>query len=639
MTSKPDRRGHVALELLKLFPKSIREDISYSESFRSKYELTVDSVLTLNGLGIAFRSSQLLPAIRTLFKGPDSSILVQPIEGEPVELSIERGAKPELFLRLGELRHRMPSFWMLAEDRSVRLAYFEDEVGSANLLTNVIEAWREKIEKGPLSEDEMDALSEDLKLTPQSVAAAVRGELTVPDGQVSVIVPGKASYYRGLIGERGDANNVEAYAAGNARDQIGRLLKWDFERGLAQCLLRCANPRLSALIDISQTPAADVEAFFAWLSERGDLFSQIAGIEIGIRCLKSFPILEPVLVRMLERIRDEDPEDRTGRLALTVNLFVFVDGELSRLRLFAAEPPFWRRLAASAQASMIEREIVALGGTGDDSSVWASLRAEPFYMQTLADLRQEPRSIPDLISAKQFQVELLMRARIVANETKDTLLEGPLKTLLLGDGENDLQSRTSHPWACAPSPVEGGIDAPLPFPEDLLEELRKPRDEKPLEARVFASVVNFSLVFRFDTETVDLIAGLLRKVKYRLKLEPDSDIGFSLISGLAIIAASARHTGLADEVRILSRVLRRRGVIDSAADNQMRIALTACASRSDLEEWCKAVGEWFFEIADGEIDRGEAPQLRSHLLALCRAVPQLWPHISKADAALAAISY
>ncbi len=53
-------------------------------------------------------------------------------------------------------------------------------------------------------------------------------------------------------------------------------------------------------------------------------------------------------------------------------------------------------------------------------------------------------------------------------------------------------------------------------------------------------------------ETVNLIAGLLREVKYRLKLEPDSDIGFSLIMGLAIIAASARHTGLADEVRILS---------------------------------------------------------------------------------------
>ncbi|ESY66370.1 hypothetical protein X743_28520 [Mesorhizobium sp. LNHC252B00] len=48
------------------------------------------------------------------------------------------------------------------------------------------------------------------------------------------------------------------------------------------------------------TPAADVEAFFAWLSEQGDLFSLIA--EIGIRSLKSFRTLELVLVRMLERI-------------------------------------------------------------------------------------------------------------------------------------------------------------------------------------------------------------------------------------------------------------------------------------------------------------------------------------------------
>src|SRR5437899_2298696 len=58
-------------------PRSLREDISHSESFRSEYDLMVDSVLTLNGLGLSFRSSRLFPAIRTLFKGPDRSVLVK----------------------------------------------------------------------------------------------------------------------------------------------------------------------------------------------------------------------------------------------------------------------------------------------------------------------------------------------------------------------------------------------------------------------------------------------------------------------------------------------------------------------------------------------------------------------------------
>ncbi|WP_444980409.1 HTH domain-containing protein, partial [Methylobacterium trifolii] len=216
----PNLRGAVVLDLLKLFPDSIREDISHSESFRSKYYLTLDSVLTLNCLGISFQSSKLFLAIRKLFDGPDTSIIVKPIEGEPVELSIERGVKPKLFLMLGEVRRQMPSFFVLAEDRETRLGSFEDEVSAANLPPRVIEAWREKIEKGPLTEDEIGTLTQDFKLTPQSVAAAIRGELTAEAGQVSVIVPRKASYYCGLIGERGAASNVEAYAAGNAKAQI-----------------------------------------------------------------------------------------------------------------------------------------------------------------------------------------------------------------------------------------------------------------------------------------------------------------------------------------------------------------------------------------------------------------------------------
>lgn len=119
-----------------------------------------------------------------------------------------------------------------------------------------------------------------------------------------------------------------------------------------------------------------------------------------------------------------------------------------------------------------------------------------------------------------------------------------------------------------------------PFPEDLLADLRKPQEGKPLEARVFASVVNFSQVFKFDHEIAGLIANLLRKVKYRLNLGSDTEISFSLIMGLASIAASARHSELADEVRILARVLRRRGDVSAGAENQMRIALLACASRA-----------------------------------------------------------
>ncbi|MES0030914.1 hypothetical protein [Mesorhizobium sp. M0040] len=637
MVEPLDTRKNLAVELLRIFPPSIGVDALEDTVFRERYGLSLDATITFNGLDASIKRSALFPAIRALYANPQTSIPVKTVDGTSAKLSMELEKEPKLFLSLGEARHEIPSFWMLAENKDIRLSGFQVEVAERNLPTDTIESWRQKIEERPLSDEEMSDLKEDLALVPQEVAKAIRHEAMQNEGRVSVLVPRNARYYRGLIGDRGDAANVEKYAAGNAKAQVDRLLNWDFGRGLAQCLLFCANPRLSALIDISGKAPEEVKSFFRWLANEGDRFSQIAGVEVGIRAFSKYPQIEPYLVKIIEDVRDENPSDKDGRLALTAHLFVFADGELARTRCFADAPPYWRRLAATAQASILERAIVSLGGAGEDWSEWAHLRAQHFFMQTLADLREEPRWLPDLMTPAQLRLELLMRARIVSNEFQSDISDGPLRSLVLGKEPNQLETLTSVPTAAAPSPVEGGIAAPIEFPKDLQADLRAPQDGKVLEAKIFASVVNFSMTFHFDKEIAGLISNLLRSVKYRLAFEQDADITFTLLMGLASIAASARYPELADELRILTRVLGRRGDLKADAEAKMRIALVACASRKDKLEWCKTVGEWLLEIANGELERKEAARFRSHLRTLCHAVPELWQHTAKVDATLSAL--
>lgn len=634
-----DDRALLALELLKLFPLSVGADAVKDGGFRERHGLSFDATITFNRSGVSIKRSRLYPAIRTLFGKRQTSVAVETTEGKFAELSMESDEnRPKLFLSVEELREQIPSFRMLAESRDVRSTCFEQEVAVRYLPTKTVEAWKQKIEEHALSDDEIDDLIEDLSFTPQAIAAVIRNEFGKEEGNVSAVVPTSGKYYRNLIGDRGNASNVEEYAAGNARTQVEQLLNWDFKRGLQQCLLFCANPRLSALIDISGRSPQEVENLFIWLASDADRFSQIAGIEVGIRALAEYPKIEPILIGLIKDICGEGTTVETGRLALTANLFVFVDGELARRQTFANEPPYWRRLAATSQASMIERTIVTLGGTREDMSEWANLRAEDFVMQTLTDLREEPRWLPDQMNARQLRIELLTRARIAGLEMQDSLPDGPLRELLLGKGENQLEALTSVPSAYAPSPVEAGIESPKAFPEDLLTDLRNSLESEALEARTFASVVNFSQVFRFDHEIAGLISELLRKVQYRLDLEVNTDISFTLIMGLASVAASARHPELADEVRILARVLARRGDLIADAEGRMRIALVASASRKDMQEWCESVGDWLFEIANGEFEREEAARFRSYVRTLCHAVPELWQHTAKVDAAMAAIS-
>ncbi len=68
----------------------------------------------------------------------------------------------------------------------------------------------------------------------------------------------------------------------------------------------------------------------------------------------------------------------------------------------------------------------------------------------------------------------------------------------------------------------------------------------------------------------------------------------------------------------------------------MRIGLIAAASETDLQKWSATVGEWFTEIAYGEIDCDQARAMRSHVRRLCELVPLLWKSCGKAEAAFAA---
>jgi hypothetical protein len=63
---------------------------------------------------------------------------------------------------------------------------------------------------------------------------------------------------------------------------------------------------------------------------------------------------------------------------------------------------------------------------------------------------------------------------------------------------------------------------------------------------------------------------------------------------------------LADELRILTRVMRRRGRLGADPDDELRVAMIAAASRPDLNEWAHFAGEWISEIAFEVADQQKA---------------------------------
>ena len=127
----------------------------------------------------------------------------------------------------------------------------------------------------------------------------------------------------------------------------------------------------------------EVIQLFEWLEGSGDRISQLGGIELGFAQLDAFPELEPFLLRLTRTFLNDDPDDNDGRLSLLSSLVVLVDGEFARVGILRNRRPYWRRLAAIAQESIIERQAMGARTPVKVFREWATEgRAELFYLQT-----------------------------------------------------------------------------------------------------------------------------------------------------------------------------------------------------------------------------------------------------------------
>jgi hypothetical protein len=189
-----------------------------------------------------------------------------------------------------------------------------------------------------------------------------------------------------------------------------------------------------------------------------------------------------------------------------------------------------------------------------------------------------------------------------------------------------------------PGPLEGGVEAVNPMPSEIEQQVYEDLKAEVVTPQSFTGLVNTALIFKLGPQMADLAAEAVRRAKYQLRDIGANAPAFSLLYGLAIVAAVTRSEGLAAEVRVLVRGVRRRpgGAIDLS--DTLRIVLAAAAAYSDIDKWCTFLGEWITELSYEDMDRSGAKALWSRIRDLCQIERRLWGTCARADAACASLS-
>ncbi len=637
MMNNPYVKSALAQTALDLTPPLIRETLLKKSDFREEYSLKADATLSFPDIGTTFHLSSLHNAARSVLSGA-SKKKVNDTKAQKWRLKniSEEGDLPHLSLSRGEKSSPLYSLAALSPDRDTRLRFLEEAISDVNLPNSASDPWRNILSERALEDDEIDECLSEFRDTPIQMVRTIQSEIRARKINMSSLVPPTRRYFERLVGEYNGSNSIWEYAASSGRSLFAQLSAWHPYYGFLFSLLLSSHSSLTDEINIDQLSNEDLVRAYDFLVHHGDRISQLGAIEVGLRVLPSRPEIEQPLIHLIEQIRDDDIEGEMSGFKLLSALFCLVDGQLSKTRLLSVEPPFYRRLAALSQAALIHRQLTSSPVDIDQFSEWAFNKREGFYMQSLADMRLEPRWDPNFAMASHIKADFFGRIIIAAKKYEQNIKDSQIYDLVLTNKDESLQTFSDSLETWLPGPLDGALNTQNSLPSEVAEVIETQLSATEVGPLSFPALVNYALLYPIGADHAELAVRALKRADYHLRNIKDKLELFAILDGLAKVAAVSRNPLLADELWIVVRRYRHDVEYALSIQEVIRICLIAAASRSQLDEWTEFVGDWLTELAFGDLKDEEAQGLHLCLSSLCHAVPELWVSCGRADAALSA---
>ena len=619
-------------------PPSIRESLLKDSGFREQYQLPTVSVLSFEDFTVQF--SVLSDAIRSVLSGSASEEVIDESNNKwQIRNTSPEGKLPNLVIYGDVERTLPPIFTALSPDKKTRLSSFDLAAHDVNLPECTSEYWREVLSIRALNNEEIFDIDDDFRYTPMGTSIKLDSEISGGESTITSLVPPSRVYFERLVGKFDGSPDIRAYATGSGKSLFDQLSKWRPIDGFLLSLFLSSHSSLTDEIDIDKLSCEDLVKAYTYLVTNGDRFSQLGAVEVGLRVLPSRPELEEPLVRLIEIIRDDSADKPTSAFKLLSTLFCFVDGELARIRLFSETPPFYRRLAAMSQASLVHRQLVYSSVDIDRfCDMMPDDRRFQHYVQSLTDMRKEPRWDPRFTAPAQMKSEFIGRIMISADRFKGTITNSQVCELLYSEESTSLRKYSNLFHSYLPGPLEGKEKTQVDLPQEFAEMIKDQLGSNLTTPSSFTALVNLGLVFGLSKELSELAVHTLKSGNYRLRNVETRRQLVATLYGLAAVAAATRNTALSDALRIVVRKYREDSSYVLSIQEMTNVNLTAAASHSELNNWVDFVGECMSDIAFGDLNGDDGLQCYVYLIGLCHAVPELWVSCGKAAAALAAFN-
>ncbi|TCM07464.1 hypothetical protein [Sphingomonas sp. PP-CC-3G-468] len=612
-------RGMRTALVMRSIPSFVQSEMLEDPTFRARLDIDAERIASL-GEDATFRSSHFMRSIERAYARPGDDVVLRDQQKRRWTVTAATASDDwALAFRRGRVEHLTRGMVGLLEGASDRVASFDSLIAARNIPPAEVSDWRGRLDEGPLDGDALEELDKELSRYPGTWIDIIQASLVRGEASIDMIVPTDPTYYEYLTGDIASPD-LDHYVRNDVPSHLARLSMLDPIEHAKGALLLASHPRI--LDGRWATPINDASwiPLGAWVLASGDLLARIGFFEIALPHARDNPELARMMIDLAKGFDALDPQDEAGELQTFAALVMLVDGSLSLEGTFRESPPFRRRIAAFAHAALVARVI----GSRIDRTRFVRYCAEQrgwrYLLQTLCDMRAEPRWRPDYLSAVQLRNEILGR---VINAASTVGRDGlPIEiTEMLFDADRGLAARMPFPMTFWPGPVEGGLDHERGVVSDellnMVEEASTGPDVTPAEVTL---LVNIQSMHDVPDEVLERAIRRLEASGPRwLKGEEQAAVA-TYLDSLAHVAAQRRRPDLADLTLRLARTVGRD--IEIGCPNSMQLILITAACAEDPEEWRERVGRGVEELALNA-DEADAEVLENWIETLCAIDPRL----------------
>lgn len=415
---------------MRLNAKIARLQISSLPDAIAKRVLQREEVTTLAEMGSAD-----VGAIGT-FHFSDIRVALSNSEfGIPTDIPRRRGGGTITLVRLETglhvARHAdepevvLPELALLDPAEDVRLRAYSEIVSRAKPYWPNYSHWRAVLIERPLSDSEFGCVINELQHVAERELSRISAVVARGSFGVSDLIPGDLSYYESLIGPVATTDPVDAYVTRELVPHLEMIFKADPTWGL-----RCIQGAcISAKLDVSAvTRSATNDDLISTLRASGPgvtPFAKLVTIQIAQSRMASDAQFSGLANEALSSLLGQAALD--GESADHDELFpAFIRltlNTISQSEQFCLAPPYWRRLAAFAHASILSGTLDFNGWDKAKLVAWCDAQQSIVTAAVgILDLIREPVWRGDLQTAADLNLAALIRAVKWSPEGENYLL-------------------------------------------------------------------------------------------------------------------------------------------------------------------------------------------------------------------------